>query len=279
MAITGTWKARQTTGYAGANVWGTGVNPVHALRTNEGRDIAPDGIFAPVPQTIEDDYADDVYGYADEDSASALWGYGPDTGLSDRPRLDEDNDRSDARNWPPPGRFRSGIPGGSVIRSRDHGAEATVTAKGVQPDAQQGHAAKVNVFGEIDDAVISDPSQYEMQTSMTQMPKDRTGSQRGGGSDSEYTAPVPGRRPTMRQRAYVASGQERHEEMMPQQQELILRPFHYRSAGTGNPEWMEPNAWYQREPLQRVPTPDPYPGVEIPAGDIPGFVDEGWSVV
>lgn len=280
MAVSGKWKERQAGRYANATVWGTGWNPVHAIRSSEGRDIAPDGIYAPVPEQFEDPYTDDNYGYQSEDQSSVLWGYGPETGTSDRPGLDVPFDRDSTDGFPayaPP--YRSGIPRGTVIRSQDHGAEASYTAKATMPDAAQGHAQKLNIFGGIADAQVSDPAQYEMQTSMTQMSKSRTGSQRGGGSASEYDAPIPGTRRTMGQRAYVPSdSEERRAEMFPQQQDLILRPFQYRTAGTGNPEWMQPNEMYLSEPLQRVPSPDPFGGTEVPYGDVPGFVDEGWSV-
>jgi hypothetical protein len=221
----------------------------------------------------------DNYGFQDEDQASVLWGYGPETGTSDRPGLDSEVDRGSVPNdFPAPGRFRSGIPGGSVIRAQDHGAEAGYIAKATQPDAAQGHFAKVDTFGEIDDALPADDSQVFMQTSMTQMPKNRSGSQRGSGSQSDYSAPVPGRRPTMGQRRYVPSDGPRHEEMQPKEQDLILRPFVYRQAGTGNPEWMQANETSLNEPLQRTPVADPYPGVQVPAGEVPGFVDEGWSL-
>lgn len=277
MAISGTWKARQTAGYSGALRQGTGWNPVHGVRGNEGRNLTPDGVTDIVPEIVVDANDADNYGFQTEDQASVLWGYGPETGTSDRPALDSTYDRDSTGGYPSPGKYRSGIPGGSVIRAQDHGAEAGYTAKATQPDAAQGHFAKVDTFGEIEDALPSDDSQVFMQTSMTQMPKDREGSQRGAGSQSDFAAPVPGRRPTMGQRRYVASDGTRHEEMQPKQQDLILRPFRFRQAGTGNPEWMQANETSLNEPLQRTPTADPYPGVQVPSGEVPGFVDEGWQ--
>jgi hypothetical protein len=151
-----------------------------------------------------------------------------------------------------------------------------LTAKTVQPDAQQGWLDKQT--GDLEEALPSDPSQYEMQTSMTQMHKERAGSQRGSGSASEYSAPVPGIRPTMRQRLLILSGRERHYEMTPRRQDLVLRPFQYRTAGTGNPDLMQPNGMYQSQPLQRTPVADPWQGAEVPATDVSGFVDEGWNI-
>lgn len=279
MGISGTWQAQQAVGYAGASRWGTGVNRIHAIRDGEGRNVAPDALTAQVPDEFLS-LNDDDYGYCDEDYSSSLWGYGSETGTDERPRLGDEETvgiRADTDGWPPPGSYRNGIPGGSYIRSIDKGAELVYTVKATQPDAQSGHVAKELIFGEIEDAVPSDPSQYEMQTSMTQMQKDREGSQRSG-SQSDYAARVPGRRHTMAQRGYVPSGGQRHTDMLPKQQDLLLRPFAYRTAGTGNPEWMQANELGQRIPLQRIPSPDPYIGVEIPSADLPGFIDEGWGI-
>jgi hypothetical protein len=277
MGISGTWSAKQNVPYLGAMKQGTGWNPVHAVRDGEGRNIAPDAVFVPVPdQFVNTDDHNDQYGYMAEDHSSALWGYGTETGTADRPRLDDVYDRaSTGRGYPPAGRYRSGVPGGTAIRALDHGAEATMTAKQTQPDAQQGWVDKY--VGVIDDAEISDPAQYEMQTSMTQMSKDRTGSQRGSGSDSPYDARVPGRRWTMGQRKYLASTGERLSEMAPKQQNVIIRRFGYRQAGTGNPELMQPNAATLNRPFARTPAADPYVGDSVPGYDVAGFVDEGWS--
>ena len=273
MGISGTWAARQENLYSGARKWGTGVNPVHAHRDQTGRNIAPDGNDETVPSDITEYCVD--YGFTDEEISNELWGYGPDTGTSDRPPLDTETNRATVGLYPPPGNYRAGRPGGATIRAKNHGADATVTAKTTQPDALAGFVNKP-LSDVIEDAEPSDPSQYEMQTSMTQMRKDRTGSQRGAGSDSQYAALVPGRRATMAQRSYVAADAYRHAEMMPKQQDTILRPWRFRQVATGNPALMEPNAMYVSQPLQRVPNPDPYAGETIPAVDLPGFTDEGF---
>jgi hypothetical protein len=58
------------------------------------------------------------------------------------------------------------------------------------------------------------------------------------------------------------SGEERHYDMFPFQQEEIHRPFWYRTAGTGWPWQMRANELDQRVPIQRTPPSDPALGAQ-----------------
>ena len=100
-----------------------------------------------------------------------------------------------------------------------------------------------------------------MQTSMVQRDKVRAGSQRGGGSASDFDQPIASRIVGKRLKFGFGGDRQRHEDMQPKEQNLILRPFWLRTAGTGNPEWMEPNSMYESTPMQRTP-----PGL-APQGD------------
>jgi hypothetical protein len=64
------------------------------------------------------------------------------------------------------------------------------------------------------------------------------------------------------QRLKVYSGGERHYDMLPREQDDMPRPFYYRTAGTGDPANMAPNAMWEIDPIQRVTPPDPYLGAD-----------------
>jgi hypothetical protein len=204
-----------------------------------------------------DELQPDGYGYCDEDSTSVLYGYGTETGTADRPNLGDSANRGAIPNsFPAPG---AGTPDGTYLRSLDHGAEATFTTKEVQPDGllNDGYKRK----GAVENAVTSDPSQYEMQTSMTQRDKTREGSQAAGGRANAVRAAIKSR--IVGQRVPTYSGGYRHAEMTPKSQSVVLRPFHYRTAGTGQAEQMTVNEMYVSEPRQRVPISDPYVGTSV----------------
>lgn len=264
MGITGTWSQRRSI-QAGARQWGTGINPVHSVRTGDGRNTAPAG-SEPVPEEltgVED------YGYMPEDSASVLYGYGPQTGTSDYPNVSDHQFRGTTKNFPQWGKYKNGTPGGAVIRSQNHGADLTFTPRDpMLHDAYAGWDNKLT--GDVNDAEVSDPSQYIMTTSMVQRDKTRHGSQRSG-SQSEYSAPVHSRIPGMRIKT-LAGAPERHIAMEPREQTWTIRPWWNRSAGTGPPQWMQSNAAAETVPLTRTPPPDPYQGPYLTGGS--GYTSE-----
>lgn len=280
MPITGTWKDRQTV-QAGATKWGTGWNPVHAIPAGLGRsDTPPNLVFdgtesaGPIDPSVTDPYTPEHLGYSDEDTANVLYGYGVNTGTSERPPLGTDTDRASSDGFPAYGPRVAGVPGGTKIRSQDIGAELTLIQKQTpNEDVAQGWVNKD--VGDVENATVSDPSQYEMQTSMTQRDKVREGSQVQSGRASEYMAPIASRRDTWGQRLKAWSGGERHYDMAPRVQDQIIRPWWARNAGVGYPSWMGPNEMYVSEPLQRTSPPDPYQGASSPADDSPaGWTDE-----
>lgn len=278
MPITGTWKERQAV-QAGATKWGTGWNPIHAIPSGFGRSDTPpnliyDGTEAQgqIDPSITDQYTPDHLGYSDEDMANVLFGYGTETGTSERPPVGTDTNRASAGQFPAYGPRKSGIPGGTAIRSKDVGAELTTTPKQT-PDEDVAQGWRNKTVGDVEDSTVSDPSQYEMQTSMTQRDKVREGSQAQAGRASEYMAPIPSRRDTWGQRLKFWSGEARHYDMTPRAQDQIIRPWWARNAGTGYADWMGPNEMYVSEPLQRTSPPDPYQGDTTPVSDEPA----GWT--
>jgi hypothetical protein len=277
MAITGNYLA--SVEYTGARKWGTGWNPVHAMQLDlvGGRESMAvptlQGPNKPGPETLPPGLVNPLdtmpeYGYTDEDFSSQIWGYGPQTGTSDRPARDVPTEqyRFDTPTMYPGMGNEPGPPGGFAIRSEEHGDVAGSIAKLGDKEETVGEGWENKQLGTVEDATVSDPSQYEMQTSMTQRDKVRAGSQRGSGSASEFTAPIGSWRPTWGMRIKPWSGGRRHYDMTPRRQDVILRPFWFRQAGTGYQEWMLANEAYnyQVDPLQRQPVQDPYPGQEVP---------------
>jgi len=277
MAITGNYLA--SVEYTGARKWGTGINPIHGISTDfaeptgrkdvqtaqgpnaPGRETLPPGLVNPIDLEPE-------YGYTDEDFSSQIWGYGPQTGTSDRPARDVPTQefRADTPTMYPGMGNEPGPPGGFAIRSEEHGDVALNMAKLGDKEETVGEGWENKVVGSYLDAQDADPSQVMMQTSEVQRDKVRAGSQRGAGSASEFTAPIGSWRPTWGRRIKPWSGGRRHYDMTPRRQDQIIRPFWYRTAGTGYQQWMAANEAfnYQVDPLQRSPVQDPYAGQQVP---------------
>jgi hypothetical protein len=134
-----------------------------------------------------------------------------------------------------------------------------------EDDVAQGWLNKDHSY--VEDAQTSDVSQYEMNTSMTQRDKTREGSQISG-TASEYSAPIHSRITAMKNRVWGASPDlpghlQRHDDMFPKQQDLIVRPFWLRTAGTGDASAMKTNELYVSEPLQRTPPEDAWQGNSV----------------
>jgi hypothetical protein len=266
MAITGGWK-EQALIQSGALKQGAGYNPIHGIRYSAGRsDKPPNLIFSThvttdeMPLALTDQVAPD-WAYENSDVTNPLWGNNEQTGLSDQPNLgDPTMSYHTEAPFPSWGPYTAGLPGGTEVRSYDHGAEASNTPK-QQPyeTVTEGWENKARGDSE-NQASVSDPSQYEMQTSMIQRNKVRAGSQRGLGSASEYDAPVTPRVAPWKMKVW--SGLLRHYDMQPKEQELIIRPWWTRQAYTGptGELWNETNELYRSEPMQRVIPPDPHLG-------------------
>lgn len=270
MAISGTF--RNTGGdisNVGAGKWGDGIARIHAVRGGPGRNTTPGTIPEEIGQVLTDH---ESYGYTDEDWTSNIYGNGVETGTADRPAWGEGEHgeaRTDVEGFPQWGPYRGGAPGGQAIRTIEHGAEATNDMKNL-PREPWAEDFDMRGPGSYEAAETSDPSQYEMQTSMVQRMKVRAGSQRSG-TASEYDAPIPSRVVGQRIRHYA--GGARHADMTPKSQDMIIRPFHYRTAGTGDPANMTVNEMYVSEPRQRVPAAEPNQGSEV-VGSGESFTDD-----
>jgi hypothetical protein len=274
MAIGGTFRASQP--YA-ANVGGHGVNPIHGRigdytggrRTTPG--YGPNDGSLPMSVTSHEG----AYGYVPEDAAT-MYGYGPENGTADRPRLQESTNGVRGRvpgEYPSPGYHTDGLPGGTKLRSFGHGSRiGAMTKLFFRRPVAQGLGFKSS--GEVNDAGASNPDQLLIQTSMTQRDKTRAGSQAQAGRESQYLAPIRSRIPGMRVPFYA--GGERHDDMRPRQQGQSRRPFTYRTGGTGNPDMMLANAAYTSVPLVREPAANPDFGQPVSELASPSLYDYGY---
>ena len=288
MAITGNYL--ESVGYVGARKWGTGINPIHGLTTSgpptkgesvttatgpnaPGSEVLPEMLLNPTDEAPE-------FGYTDEEFSSMVWGYGPQTGTADRPATDVSTEqmRSYAPTMYPGMGNEPGPSGGFAIRHEEHGDIVGVTAKLGDKEETVGEGWENKEVAGVADSTVSSPNQYEVQTSMQQRDQVRAGSQVQAGRASEQVAPIGSWRPTWGMRIKPWSGGRRHWDMTPRRQDDIIRPFWYRTAGTGYQEWMAANEAYnyQVEPLQRSPSPDPYSGKNVP-GNV--YTDESHNWV
>jgi hypothetical protein len=273
MALSGAFMSAQAI-QSGALKWGTGVNPVHAIQSGTvGRQEPRDEInTVPVVETdaapafIDEPYWQESYEFDVEPESSRQ------TTTSEIPGWDLQKDRSTAV-YPYPGGMD-----GSLIRSQNKGADAT-NAANVTPDEESMQGWQNKPQSSVEDAIVSAPSQYEVQTSMQQRDATKAGSQRGAGSASEYRAPMQQVITPRRAKAY--SEGRRLQEMFPYQQDEVIRPFWARTAGTANQplewggttqEYIEANPMTVTEPATRVSPPDPYQGEEIHNPD--QFIDD-----
>jgi hypothetical protein len=281
--ITGAWLRNNQIAYADATKWGTGVNPIHqfyggpALRTY-GRNNQPPDITPPSEAPAGFVETGPPWGYDPSDLA------GLDVFASDYQAVNgvyyDNDDRpywgqsitetratipaDSARPWGSSGGFknilRSVITGPGNVNMLGHGFSYNIPTETVSEGWLNKPSTGKLVAGELPDAETSDPSQYEMQTSMTQRYKTQNNERavtRGTDDDRE---PIDSRVAPMKLKVY--SGEQRHIDMFPYQIDQIPRPFHYRTAGTGRSAEMAPNEMFVITTLQRTPPPDPSMGPE-----------------
>jgi hypothetical protein len=118
----------------------------------------------------------------------------------------------------------------------------------------------------------SDPSQYEVQTSMRQRFGTRNNDRAVMRSTDDPRAKIASRVMAMVEKVYSTG--ERSYDMFPYQQDQINRPFRYRTAGTGRQAWMETNAYSALTAVQRTPPPDPAMGVPEVQSEDYGYTGE-----
>jgi hypothetical protein len=265
LPVTGSWSASNQP-YTGAQRWGTGVNPVHEvygegppLRVT-GRLPGPDDPSegpSSVPSEIITPFE---YGYTMDDIAAL-------TPIGMPPGWDGETEewRSTAGNhpaWAEEGEpFRAMSESGLDIPNPTPEIWSGIALQSFPTETvSEGWLNKES--GTVSVARTSDPGQYEMQTSMQQVnpPAGRNNDAAvARGTDSPRFNILT--RLTGKKIKPWSQG-ERNEDMFPYQQDVILRPFQYRTAGTADPNMMIPNSMYVNDPIQRDVPPDPNLGPE-----------------
>lgn len=257
--IKGSWSAVNTVPYASAAVWGTGVNPIHAmygegpaLRTTGRNDDRPE-THAPHGAPVDRIATLEPWGYTPEDQSATPYL------RDDLPAWDETTPefRDETDHHPAydaPGSVKT------LFRSMFMGPrKANYKSPDGQPNETVTEGWRNKAKGSPANAVPSDPEQYEMQTSMVQRYRTRGNEHAVARSTDDPRATIDSR--VAGQKLKVYSEGERHYDMFPYQQDSIPRAFWYRKAGTGAQGDMLPNEMYVSEPIQRTPPPDPSLGV------------------
>lgn len=299
--ITGNWNRVYTVPYAGAQKWGTGINPIHQFYGSEplrvyGRNQDMPDVHKPeeaTPDFIE---------------TEAPWGYQPEdiAGLDVFQISSEEENRHGIYfiqdGWPswdqstpqtraevdPESIYPVGSPGiiASHIRALRYGprdVDSEVSNEVPTETVNEGWLNKpASGMGEgenaDDNVTISDPTQYVVQTSMTQRHKELNNERALLRAADEPRTNIPSRIAPMKLKVY--SGEERHIDMFPVQMDDIPRPFWYRRAGVGRDLEMVPNEMVVIQPLQRTPPPDPSLGMQEVDIQSDGFgytsEDQGW---
>lgn len=259
----GAWAARYAQPYSGASVWGTGANQVHALYGSPADRLLPLNPREGEAQS-NPDRTQAGEGRPDTTPDTALWGYQPEdmpqlTYLyyDDRPSFGTETAntkvRSSSQGHPPidatgsaKSRFRGLMEGAHrVFQKNVDGYPSETVSEGWLNKATS-------------DVAISepaDPSQVFMQTSETQRFRTRTNTASVERATDEPRASIDSRVQPMIAKVYSTG--ERLEDMFPYQQDEIPRPFYFRTAGTGDPTYMQPNEMWDVGPIQRTPPPDP----------------------
>lgn len=284
MAIAGSWYAGAVTPseYTGALRWGTGINPIHAVPDSGTRvtgikenllplGSAEDG--ADVPESI---LGPEQWGYSSEDAAMYPgedyrylatdhpgWGEN-EAGRGDRDSIDggQEYSEQDWPSWGPHGTDPespwplSGYPGGDGLRAVSHGAE-TENARAIAVPTRGWRGGWLNkAHGAVEQAETSDPSQYEITTSMVQLQQTRVNDAAVLRGTDDPRAPIPTRLTGQKQKVYAKSsgmgGGPGTPDMGQQGQNLPYRPWFYRSAGLPPP----PDTFYGTmtgfEPIERT---------------------------
>lgn len=264
------WRQELPQSYVGARKWGTGINPVHSQpsSTNIGRNLAPgpyDG--TPLESAGLVELASD-FGYTDEDFA--MTGEDVDlTFMEAHPNLGAPDTHAQTGMFPSWGKGRYPIPGGTTWRSYKIGSSWKEQIPQQQPYGSVSEGWLNKEHGQINDAGTSDPSQYELWTSMRQrdLSKGNESAQLRGTDDPRSS--IPTRLVGIKVKEF--SGGKRHEEMTPKEQLERPRPWLHRTGGVAPMYGV--NDMYVSEPMIREIPVDPYQGRN--AVDIEG--DQVWS--
>lgn len=262
--VSGAWARTNQVQTLGATVWGTGINPVHQFYGSPDARIAPlalrQGEVTPAFQGAPDQLLPtELWGYQREDSMYTGMDY------DDRPSWVQSTPqfRNDAGNQPPLGSpgfvvtaFRS-MRGGAYRRFRSR-SPIQGQAQYVVPSETVSEGWTNKAHGRIADARPSDDSQLIVQTSMIQRYQTRNNRAAVARNTDVPRAGIESLVTGQKVKNY--SGGERHYDMFPRQQDMLIRPFWYRQAGTGRVGDMLPNTMYTVQGMERIPPAEPAMG-------------------
>jgi hypothetical protein len=282
VAISGTWKAANVINdaYVGAQRWGTGIDPIHSVRdqyhkpvttklpleSTTAGEVVPDSIVEPTDWGYcAGDYAGGIHDYREIEEDHP--------GTPERTLFTREVTRKDIPgNWPEWGAsntqsddfpLASPTQPGTDFLSVRHASPMELSHSNSTPYSDSrgiagGWAHKAR--GAQLEAHTSDPSQYEINTSMRQVHGSSTNDRAVAryvpdlGGSSPRT-PIKTRTAGMKAKTYA-----RGVDMFPIQQDLPYRPFFYRSAGVPPMEQHSMNTMEGRAPIQHTVSPDPYQG-------------------
>lgn len=281
MAIAGSWRAGAITPaeYAGATRWGTGINPVHALpdahhptgtklplgSTGNGETIA-ETVLGPVQwgYAAEDAqyYVGEDYRYLREDH--------PNWGENEAGRPDRSGSAQAAGEYPNPGGWPSwgpsgaddtdfplpGYPGGADLRAEQHGSETERHRMIAVPTRGVSGGWLNKAHGQVNEARTSDPSQYEVTTSMRQLHGVLHNDRATARATDDPRSPIGTRLTGVKVKSYGKSlgmgGGPGAPDMFPRQQDLPLRPWFYRQGGAPPAEAHTWNEVTYFDPIERT---------------------------
>jgi hypothetical protein len=251
MAGLPSWRETTPVRYTGAGKWGTGVNPVHSKREGyEGRNLAP-GVYDPPDTGLVET---DDYGYMSEDNFPYVLPSETDLSfMQEHPNLGDPSIRGRA-DMPAWGYGAFPIPEGTAKRRLRQGMNPREIYTNVRPAAHGGDGWENKRTGDVLDSRTADVSQLFVQTSERQRDAVQSNARAQARGTDDPRSEIPSRIPGMRLKIY--SGGERHDDMTPREQSYSVRPFLYRTAGTGPRAWMAPNEMYVSEPIERILPPD-----------------------
>lgn len=268
MASIPSWRDQLTQPYTGPRKWGTGVNKVHAnLDDGTGRVMAPGQ--APYGLPSNSPILAYNYGYTVEDLAAT----GNHDFTAEHPSLGQPAKRgmSDLPAWG----HRKGPPSGTGLRALKRGMSEKETEAQQVPSETVSEGWRNKEHGSVLNSVVSDPSQYERQTSMQQRDQTRVNDAAVTRATDASRTGIATRLTGMKVKEY--SQGERLTDMLPWTQDLFHRVFRVRTAGTADPQLMAPNEMYVSAPMTRDVPSDVDQGQNETAGNY-GYTQEDYYV-
>jgi hypothetical protein len=287
MAVAGTWKAGAITPseYVGAERWGTGINPVHAVRDSGSRETgikenllplgADDAEGGVVPEEI---LGPEQWGYSSEE-ASLFPGEDYRYLVTDHPnwddgtvgRADRDGQIMEAgaypqpEGWPSWGPHGTGgdqdfplqdYPGGENLRAYSDGSE-TETSRAIAVPTPGWRGGWLNkAHGALEEAEPSDPSQYEINTSMNQLHRQLDNGRAVARGTDDPRSSISNRLTGMKVKGYAKSfgmgGGPGTPDMRQQGQNLPYRPWFFRQGAMPPPPDTMYGTMTSFDPIERT---------------------------